>query len=166
MSSIACIGSRKIEPQEAEFMFRIGAWLAKQGYDVYSGNAEGSDQAFGRGVNSVDPTRLFLCLPWHSYERDKIVPGNRVVPKQDIWWTEAAKYHPVWDKLPQGPRLLHARNVGIVKGRRQVIARPNPLKVGGGGTGMGLRLAEAYGIPVMDLTNQEHVARILSVMEK
>lgn len=145
-------------------MFRIGAYLARRGHDVYSGNAQGSDQAFAQGVNSVDPTRMFLCLPWRSYEADKIVPGNTIVPEQAFWAEEAAKCHPVWNSLSRGTRRLHSRNVGIIHGRAQVIARPNPRKAGGGGTGMGLRLAAAYRIPIMDLADPAHVARILSVM--
>src|SRR3989338_5427230 len=41
-----------------------------------SGNADGSDQAWARGVNSVDPKRLHLILPAPNYKAKAIHPDN------------------------------------------------------------------------------------------
>ena len=48
-----------------------------------SGNAEGSDQAWARGVNAVDPKRLQLVLPVPNYRSAAIETGNDVMALQD-----------------------------------------------------------------------------------
>lgn len=44
-----------------------------------SGNADGSDQAWARGVNSVDPKRLDLVLPVPNYKGKRIETGNQAL---------------------------------------------------------------------------------------
>ena len=68
-----------------------------------------------------------------------------------------ARHHPAWDRCSQAVRKLHARNAGILLGAR--LHRPVDAVVcwtcdGGavtGGTGMGIRIAGAHGIPVLNL---------------
>lgn len=162
MKKVATIGSRSTPGPILTLMENIGAYLVSNGYIISTGNAKGADQAFARGANRVNPKLVRLYLPWPSYEIENIVPYNEVIPYQEeSWLTEAAKYHPKWSTLKDSVKKLHARNVGIVKGACQIIAFPNNNKIGGGGTGMGLRLAEAYSIPLIDLSKQEDVQRIL-----
>jgi hypothetical protein len=167
MSLIACIGSREVGPDEEKFMEKIGEWLVRHGHTIKTGNALGSDQAYARGGNRVDPSKVWLYLPWSSYEANKIVPGNRVISGQEAhWFTEAEKFHPAWANLKDPVRKLMARNIGIVENTRQVIARLNHSKQGGGGTGHGVRYALANQIDVIDISRHSGISRIVAILEK
>ncbi len=48
-----------------------------------SGNAEGSDQAWARGVNTVDPRRLQLILPAPRYKAAAIHEANESLALRD-----------------------------------------------------------------------------------
>lgn len=161
MKKVACIGSRETPDNTLVLMEKIGAYLAQNNYIISTGNALGADQAFARGGNSVDPRKVRLYLPWPAYEADKIVKGNDVITYQEEdWFTESAKYHPAWKTLKDSVKKLHSRNIGIVKGSCLVICYLNHRKPGGGGTGQGVRYAQALGIPVIDLATREGVNRI------
>jgi len=70
----------------------------------------------------------------------------------------AAAFHPAWDRCSQGAKRLHTRNVHQVLGMnlmepsRYVLAW---TRDGGptGGTGQAIRIANAHGIPVLNLHN-------------
>jgi hypothetical protein len=136
-------------------------WFASQGHTLRTGNATGVDQAFARGANQIDPTLVELYLPWRSYNRDAVVPGNVVhvlddYPRQvvDDLVYEASGFHPAWNKLKQGGRKLMARNGTIIRGKNAPLVElvlAMPSHVLGGGTGQGMRLAEGLGIEVIDL---------------
>ena len=68
----------------------------------------------------------------------------------------AARLHPAWHRCSPAVRKLHARNGAVVLGRQ--LDRPVDAVVawspGGaitGGTGMALRIAAEWGIPVLNL---------------
>ena len=68
----------------------------------------------------------------------------------------AARLHPAWHRCSPAARKLHARNVNILLGA--ALDRPVDAVVAWtrdgavtGGTGMGLRIAAAYGIPILNL---------------
>lgn len=155
---IAGIGTRDLPPEEVEVCEKIGKFCAEAGIRVSSGNAYGADQAFGRGVNSVDPTLLDIALPWASYNQEALVDGNVVRSDwPELYFQIAAKHHPRWDKLSGGGRALHTRNVGILMPLMNdqvalVIALPNTTKPWGGGTGMGIKVAShEFHIPVENI---------------
>lgn len=155
MKYIACIGSRVLFPDEKELCFNIGKSLVQKGYCIKSGNAIGADQSYASGANSVNPQSVYIYLPYPKYNRDKIVPGNYFMENPNPeWFNVAAFYHSNWGSLSQGIRKLHARNVGIVDGVEFVIAFPN--QQGGGGTGMGMRIAAANGITVYNLRDDKN----------
>lgn len=151
---VACIGSRRLKESELRFCFRIGEALAKQGITVSSGNATGADQAFGQGVNFVNPELLELHLPWPAYNEYAIKQGNKIVlQSQNLeYWNLAASVHPNWDNLIDSVRMLHTRNVSIVVGTAQVVAWPSAQ---GGGTMQGIRTAKRLNIAVVDLSNAQ-----------
>ena len=157
---IACIGTREIVSDERRMLEEIGAWLVSMGYIISTGNALGSDQAFARGGNSVNPAAVELWLPWESYERAARVPGNVVHKSPQLWMHELSQLeHPAWDRLSQGARRLHARNAGIVKGCTLVVALPGLSRPGG--TGQGMRLAKRLGIPVRNLRDADDLKAVL-----
>ncbi|PZR90892.1 MAG: hypothetical protein DI537_17555 [Stutzerimonas stutzeri] len=68
----------------------------------------------------------------------------------------ARHFHPAWDRCSQGAKKLHMRNVPQVLG--QTLSSPARFvlcwtKDGGatGGTGQAIRIADAIGIPVLNL---------------
>ena len=68
----------------------------------------------------------------------------------------AARLHPAWHRCSPAARKLHARNSSILL--QPSLDRPVDVVVawspGGavtGGTGMGLRIAAEWGIPVLNL---------------
>lgn len=72
----------------------------------------------------------------------------------------AQEFHPYWNNLSNGARLLMTRNTYQVLG--QDLETPSTCVIcyteggkGGGGTGLGIRLAKAYDIPVYDLGKEK-----------
>jgi len=68
----------------------------------------------------------------------------------------ASLFHPAWDRLSQGAKKLHARNVHQVAGREldqasDMIICWTPGGRGEGGTGQVIRIANYLEIPVFDL---------------
>lgn len=154
---IACIGSRDVSPDAIRLMEQIGAYLASNNYQVATGNAVGSDQAFARGANSIDAERVSLYLPWKTYEKSAIVLGNQIMAfsKEDEATDTrlAAAHHPAWAYLTPGVHKLMVRNAGIVRNSSAVLAWLNHNKKGFGGTGHGWRIAEALNIPRLDISD-------------
>lgn len=157
---VAGIGSRETPADILLIMEKVGVYVASKGYTLRSGNATGADQAFARGVNRVDPSRLELHLPWNTYNKEAIVPGNIIIEQIDPSYMEIArKYHPNWAALKQGGRSMMARNIGIVTGVVQVICWMDPQKHGG--TGQGVRYAAANKIPVINLFYPDKLQKVL-----
>jgi hypothetical protein len=150
MKYVACIGSRILDIEEQKLCFRIGQFLS-QGYIIKTGNAKGADQAYARGVNSIDPSKVRLYLPWKDYNIGNVVEGNVIAClKPKIKWYSVVKdLHLTYDTLSYGAKTLHARNVGIVEDVDFVVAFPN--KTNGGGTVMGIRIALKNNITVYNL---------------
>lgn len=169
MARIAGIGTRDLADAQIDIVEKLGEWIVRCGHELHSGNAQGSDQAFARGGNRVDPTKVHLHLPWLSYERQAIVLGNHVDILASLDWRIqsryldfAAQHHPAWERVSKGGRMLHARNGRIIypdlllnRPVDLVIAWPSG-KIGGGGTGQGMRMAEAGRIPLLDLSGVVH----------
>lgn len=165
MARIAGIGSRDLFDEQLEICEKLGQWIVHCGHELHSGGARGADQNFAQGGNHVDPTKVFIHLPWLSYERDAIVLGNHVdimasmnFPEQQTYEEYAQAHHPAWNRLTNGGKLLHARNGRILFPNGYpgqpvdlVIAWPS-ASLGGGGTGQGIRMASAARIPLVDLT--------------
>ena len=162
---IAGIGSRETPAAILQLMETLAADVARRGHTMKSGNAVGADQAFGRGVNSVDPGLLHLKLPWRGYNEEAIAGGNKVeiVPSEAMsayYYDLARRYHGAWSRLRQGGRKLMARNMMIVEDVDLCICWTNPAKPWGGGTGHGVRFCIDNGIKVIDLSKKEGIAQI------
>lgn len=164
---IACIGSREINPQIESEMEHIGEFIARQGWWLASGNAIGSDQAYARGANRVNPTKVILYLPWSTYEDQAIVEGNQVLESPKPEWEElAARHHPRYPLLGQGAQKMMVRNAGIVRNADAVIAYLNRRKIGGGGTGHGARIASALEIPLLDISLPKNLAHAIEFLRE
>ena len=151
----AGIGSRRTPPSVLRDMTKMSAWLARTGWHLASGGADGADTAFAGGAPAAQRT---LYLPWPGYNGhagpDCVVPGrSELAACIDL----AARLHPAWHRCSSGARRLHGRNAAILLG--VTLDRPVDAVVawsphGGtvtGGTGMGLRIAAERRIPVVNL---------------
>jgi hypothetical protein len=157
---IAGIGSRQAPPPVIRYMVELGAAFARRGFTVVSGNAEGSDQAWARGANGVDPKLVELWLAWRGANRTAIVPGNVVKVFSDLAEDDQQKFlklaeslHPAWDRVGDAASKLLARNGKIVEGVDVVVGWAQSATRGG--TLMAYKMAENFGVPVIDLGDEK-----------
>ena len=149
----AGIGSRAAPPSVLEAMTTMATWLARRGWHLHSGGAAGADSAFAAGAPAE---RRTVFLPWPGY-RGCRGPDCRTLSSERMHTclAIAAALHPAWERCSPAARKLHARNVSIL-----AVDTDAPVDAvacwtrGGlpsGGTGMGIRVARHYGIPVLNL---------------
>ena len=151
----AGIGSRETPPAVLNDMKTISQWLDRQGWHLHSGGAGGADTAFAQGAR---PEGRDIFLPWASYNHHQSDPRAHTLSpdQQKSALNIAAELHPAWHKCGNTTRQLHARNVAILLGPNldtpvnAVICwtRGGELR---GGTAMGIRIAQAHNIPVLNL---------------
>lgn len=153
----AGIGSRRTPPHILSDMTRIAEWLRRTGWHLNSGGADGADRAFADGAT---PDTRTLYLPWPGYN-GHAGPDCRLLSPAERTACQglAAELHPAWERCSRGARALHARNAAIVLGpglNRPVHAAIcfTPRGETVGGTGMGMRMAERAGVPVLNLAVQ------------
>ena len=150
----AGIGSRETPAAVLADMETMAGWLARTGWRLSSGGADGADSAFAAGAPVEQRT---IWLPWRGYNGHR-GPECRVLSAAAMTacMEIAAPLHPAWERCSPAVRKLHARNVAILLGERldrpvdAVVCwseRGEPV----GGTGMGIRIAESRGIPVLNL---------------
>ena len=165
----AGIGSRATPRPVLSDMTKMAAWLARTGWHLASGGADGADSAFAAGAPAGQRT---IWLPWPGYN-GHAGPDRRTLSRSALadCMNVAARLHPAWDRCSPAARKLHARNVHILLGAGMdrpvdaVVAFTRDAAVTGG-TGMGLRIAAAHGIPVMNLgamTPREACERLLAI---
>ena len=153
-SRYAGIGARATPAAVLADMETMAGWLARTGWHLSSGGADGADSAFAKGAPAGQRT---IWLPWRDYNGHR-GPDCRVLSAAAMaaCIEIAAPLHPAWERCSPAVRKLHARNAAVLLG--QALDRPVDAVVcwtaGGrdeGGTGMGIRIAEARGIPVLNL---------------
>lgn len=146
----AGIGSRETPLYITQQMTQIAMQLCIRGWVLRSGkgkrpakpkpDTDSADLAFERGVDLIN-------------QRQKII---RVNTGQISAHEHAAQFHPNWDACNDYAKSLHARNSLILLGDWL----DNPVKfvlcwtedgLIKGGTGQGIRIANAMGIPVFNL---------------
>ncbi len=150
----AGIGARATPPAVLADMRVMAEWLARTGWHLASGGAAGADSAFASGAPAG---RRTLFLPWPGYNGCRGPDCRVLTPSQLSACLEiAAGLHPAWDRCSSGARKMHARNAAILLSASldhpvdAVIAWTAGGRVEGG-TGMAIRIAEASGIPVLNL---------------
>ncbi len=150
----AGIGARATPAAVLADMTVMAGWLARTGWHLSSGGADGADSAFARGAPA---DQRAIWLPWRGYNGHG-GPDCRVLSAAELaaCIAIAAPLHPAWERCSPAVRKLHARNVAILLG--EGLDRPVDAVVAWsergeavGGTGMGIRIAEDRGIPVFNL---------------
>ena len=150
----AGIGARATPAAVLANMTVMSEWLARTGWNLASGGADGADSAFAADAPAGQRT---IFLPWPGYNGHRgpdcvALSGPELRACMEI----AADLHPAWDRCSRTVRKLHARNVAILLGETcdrpvDAVACWTPGGVVTGGTGLGIRIAEAHGIPVLNL---------------
>ena len=149
----AGIGSRATPSSVLEVMTIMAAWLARRGWHLHSGGAAGADSAFAAGAPAE---RRTVFLPWPGY-RGCRGPDCHTLSRDRMHTclAIAAALHPAWHRCSPAARKLHARNVSILAADTDApvdaVACWTRDGLLSGGTGMGIRIARHYGIPVLNL---------------
>ena len=149
----AGIGARATPARTLADMTVMAEWLARNGWTLSTGGAAGADSAFANGAPAGQRT---IWLPWRGYNGlggpdCQVLSGAALSRGVE----GAARRHPAWDRCSPAVRKLHARNaavLGLTLGRPvdACVAFTSHGRVEGG-TGMAIRIAEARGIPVLNL---------------
>jgi hypothetical protein len=130
-------------------MTEVARKLSNLSYTLYSGGADGADNAFEIGSPNK---RIFL--PWDGFNNRKADGDQYVVPpyREDL----VKLYHPAGDRLKPGALKLMSRNSYQVLGPD--LKSPVDFVVcwtkdgkASGGTGQAIRIAESLNIPVFNL---------------
>lgn len=170
----AGIGSRGIPEKISKDMQYIASYLSNLGYILRSGNAEGADQAFAKGVNN-DLAQIWL--PWKDFQKGFTLlhPKHKYIVIGDNdkeAYDSVVKYHPNGKNLTETSRKFMARNY------RQVVGKDEPdsmfvvcWTVDGklvGGTAQAIRIALDKDIPVYNLAviDKEQVIRNINILNE
>ena len=149
----AGIGARATPTEVLADMTVMAGWLARTGWHLSSGGADGADSAFAAGAPAGQRT---VWLPWRGYNGHR-GPDCRVLSAAELSACIgiAGPLHPAWERCSPAVRKLHARNAAVLG---LALDRPVDAVVcwserGAvtGGTGMAIRIAEDRGIPVFNL---------------
>lgn len=169
----AGIGSRETPEDILDLMWHLGDKLATEGHILRTGGAEGADTAFWQGAVQSGYACAEVYLPWKSFngwgnDSDKVTR----IEAQPEAYAIAAEFHPSWQYLKHGAKMLHARNVHQIFGYDVtnpdfsdfVLCYTKDAK-GEGGTGQALRIAKHFDIPIYDF-GDPLVAQIFSTLLK
>jgi hypothetical protein len=136
-----------------------------------SGHAPGADSAF-----EVASQNSEIYLPWPGFENNRPLIGTYIQDHAtDAAMQLASRIHPMWERLEQGSRALHARNMHQILGRDLqspvdfvVCYTPDGSLTGygtdTGGTATALRLAYRNNIPVINIKHSEHATALAAYL--
>ena len=135
--------------------------MAKRGYILRSGGADGSDTAFEIGCDRVNGKKE-IYLPWKNFNGNK----SNLIFDDDIEAINIAKkYHPAYNGLSQGAKRLISRDSYQVLGKD--LKTPSKYIIcytdGTGGTSQALRIAEdiQINIPIFNLYHYKEPKNVL-----
>lgn len=142
------IGSREVYGHVIHMAIMIAEELAKFGFILRSGGAEGMDTAFENGCDRVGGKKE-IYLPWKGFNNN----GSHLYTPSPLAHEYASAFHPNWSNLSIGAKKLHARNSHQVLGFD--LETPSRFIIcyseGTGGTEQALRIARELGISIINL---------------
>lgn len=178
----AGIGARNAPEDIKIIAMKLGYYLALEGYILRSGGAEGMDDFFEAGVDlammqiSTAQKQIFLPNPW-AWGNPSIwnKPSKEALDTVEI-------YHKYGKNMEDRTKNLMGRNAHQVLGpdlkehSKFVICwtqdgcienskRNYDKKIGTGGTGQAISIADAYNIPIFNLKREDHLQKILNKLE-
>lgn len=141
------VGSRETPLEVMHLMSGVAYRLESCGYILRSGGADGADIAFEIGVKG-DAKEIWV--PWLGFNDST----STNLPSPEAFEI-ASQIHPAWDKLKQGAKALHARNIHQLLGKD--LQTPSEFVLcytrNGdtiGGTATVIRLATQLKIPIFN----------------
>jgi len=166
-------GSRQVADDDADRLKQLGSFLAREFPQAIfrSGNADGSDTLFARGVEDIDPTRMQVVTPHVGHRKKNIHPSSYTFPLSEsssVHEAELASYsneatpknRNLIEKRHQVPRLKAKANY-LLRDTLKVIGDPEkglaPATIGlfytkpdpmAGGTGHTIRVCLNQNVPV------------------
>jgi hypothetical protein len=170
---ILLAGSRNVPENLQDKLVMLASFLATRFPKALfrSGNAEGSDALFARGVNAVSPSRLQLVTPTAGHRKAHRHPDNQLIPLNAV--TTAHENHLAKQTIsatPENARIIEKRHEipqlqskarYLLRDTLMVIGDPaqhlSPATVGiffsgsdpmAGGTGHTIRVCKKYEVPV------------------
>lgn len=167
----AGIGSRETPVDTISQMMIIATELAKHGWVLRSGHAEGADQAFEIGAGQGGG-KMEIMLPWRGFNNAPFNNPSYIVPRHHKELEDfTASFHPAWDRCTDSAKLLHMCSSCQVLGEygdaqvEMVICWTKNGKRGGG-TGQALRVAEFFKVPIFDLALPDTVDKLTEFVNK
>lgn len=163
------IGSRKVPEDIYALMVRVGQVLAREGWTLRSGGADGSDTAFEEGATEGRGARD-IYIAWEGF--NDLFSEDGYIVSTDLLTLRraeeiASQIHPAWDSCSRGAKGLHTRNVFQVLGSNLDIPSKflicwAPVKKGviQGGTATAYHLARQNGVECFNLHNPDTKERI------
>lgn len=153
----AGIGSQDTPQRILTIMHHLACHLYGKGWFLRSGGSPGADIAFEKGHDFMQEQlclepRKEIYLPWRGFNYN---PSELYDSFLDDEYRIAKQYHPNWDNCSPGAKKLLTRNNRIILGQPY----NNPVKfvicwthqgMIQGGTGQALRIAQDYGIPIIN----------------
>ncbi len=161
------IGSRTTPDKILKIFAKLGE-IYKDKYTLRSGGAPGADTAFEEYLATTEAT---IFLPWKGFNNHQSTLYNQHPQASSI----AEKHHPAWSHLASSVQKLMARNVHQILGvsldhpsefvvcwtedgadKKELITKHT------GGTGLALKIACEYNIPIYNLGNPEMLELFLN----
>lgn len=164
------VGSRETDHYANSDIHSCANVLARMGYLCVTGDASrGGDKEFWEATPEMQRIRF------GPYGRKQYSPKTIVVPPNSDAYKLAvslvSKLHPAWRYLDEFPKELHTRNTFQVLG--QQLSQPSEFLLcwtpdgavekttkKTGGTGMAIRIANQFGVPVFNLRNDNAIVEL------
>lgn len=146
MKYYAGIGARSTPGSVLNVMRKVAYQLHRRNYVLRSGGAQGADTAFEQGAGAKD---IYTAYDAHRHAIEL-----------------ASLYHPAWDKCSDYVQKLHGRNAMILLGKDlntpvEFVVCWTPDGKDSGGTGLGIRIANEFGIRVNNLHDESVMKKTL-----
>lgn len=155
------IGAKDTPPAILSIIEKLAAHMARQGYVLRSGAAEGASTIFEKGCVEANGKKA-IYLPWRGFNSNNSTLFN--LPERAM--SIAKDFNPAWSTLSESAKKLQARYALALLGPE--LNNPSVCVIcytaGGkqkGGTGQALKIAKKYNIPIFDLGEYEATPDIL-----
>lgn len=163
----AGIGSRSTPEHIQEVMVNFGREMARRGYVLRSGGADGADSAFEEGCDLENGEKQ-IFIPWEKFNnRESEYVFEKMEFKNEALEI-ASKFHPKWQSLKYPVKKLMGRNTFQVLGpdlklhTNFIIYYAIEDRDGNpsGGTAQAIRISKSYGIKSYNLFVPETLEKI------
>lgn len=159
--AFAGIGSRETPQDVQDEMGRMTREMESRGFRLRSGGADGADDAFEKGSTAGNKEIFLPKAGFNGRSQGILLRGEQYRRAQEM----AMNYHPNPDALfydgnlrrkPKFAAEAHTRNMGQMLGANldrpsKVVLCYTPDGAASGGTGQAIRVAEALGVPVLNM---------------